>query len=97
MSVVTEPAAIAAEAIRLIRADTGLAESLAEQALAAALAADDAKAASMAERALGLAARERNDMAASVTHRADPVRDPLSANGDLRLRRKPVRQRPDAV
>lgn len=68
MSVVTDPAAIAAEAIRLVRADTSHAEALAEQALGAALAMADVKAASMAERALGLAARERNDMAASVTH-----------------------------
>ena len=60
--------ALAAEALRLVRADSGRAVGLADTALAIALEKDHPRAASMAERALGLAARERSDITGSALH-----------------------------
>lgn len=75
------PAALAAEAIRMVGGDTRAARRLAQTALDAALPAGDLRAGSMAERALGLVAREAGDVVASASHLRRAIR--IAESGGL--------------
>jgi tetratricopeptide (TPR) repeat protein len=69
-----DPAAMAADALRLADADPARASALASEALRRARAGGDPATASVAERALGLAAREHHDLKAAVAHLRRAIR-----------------------
>jgi tetratricopeptide (TPR) repeat protein len=75
--------AMAAEALRLARADPAQAATLAAEALRRARAAADPGTASTAERALGIAAREHHDLRAAVAHLRRAIR--IAERGGLDL------------
>jgi CHAT domain-containing protein len=74
MAADTPAAALAAQAIELVKADPVQARTLAEQALDRARDKPDPAAAAMAERALGLVARSAHDLDGSLTHLHRAVR-----------------------
>jgi tetratricopeptide (TPR) repeat protein len=76
-----DPAAMAAEALRLADADPPRASALASKALRRARAGGDPASASVAERALGHAARAHHDLKAAVAHLRRAIR--VAEQGDL--------------
>lgn len=90
MNDLSRPALLdAAEAIRLVQAQPGVARSLANAALDRARSPRDAEAASMAHRALGLVAKEETDLRQARQHLATAVRVARAAN--LRVREAEAR------